>query len=87
MEKGRYERYLRRADLANQSSEDTQPERPLWVYCILSILTWTQSIFPGVGYLELLILSKAMREPARGIGKVEHPRLSVLLLTAESGWL
>jgi len=27
--------------------------------------------------IELLILSKAMREPARGIGEVEHPRLSV----------
>ena len=35
LEKGRLRRYLRRADLANQSSEDSQPERPLWVYCTL----------------------------------------------------
>ena len=35
-----YERYLRRADLANQSSEETQPKRPHWVYCALASLLW-----------------------------------------------
>jgi len=35
LEKDVYERYLRRADLANQSSEETQPKRPHWVYCTL----------------------------------------------------
>ena len=36
LEKDVYERYLLRADLANQSSEDTQLERPLRVYCTLT---------------------------------------------------
>ena len=71
-----YECYLRRADLANQSSEETQPKRPRWVYCTLFYIR-TVPIYLGVGYPELLILSKAMREPARGISEVEHPRLSV----------
>jgi hypothetical protein len=71
-----YERYLRRENLANSRPEDTQLKRPLWVYCTLSVF-WTPSIYLGVGYLELLILVKAMREPSRGIGEVEHPRLSV----------
>ena len=69
VEKDVYERYLRRADLANQSSEDTQPKRSLWVYCALTAFMWPASIYHDVGYLELLILSKAMREPARGISE------------------
>ncbi len=71
-----YERYLLRTNLANSRPEDTQLERPHWVYCTLTaleralqyILTWA---------IELLILVKAMREPVRGISEVEHPRLSV----------
>ena len=62
-----YKRFLLRADLANHSSEDTQLDVHLG--CIVSclLLMWTVSIYHDVGYLELLILSKAMREPARGM--------------------
>ena len=35
LEKDVYERYLRRENLANSRPEETQPERPLRVYCTL----------------------------------------------------
>ena len=42
--------------------------------CIVPCPSWAVStIYLGVGYLELLILDKAMREPSSGIGEVEHP--------------
>lgn len=51
LKKDVYERYLLRADLANQSSEDAQPKRLRRVYCTLStfcgllysITTWANS--------------------------------------------
>ena len=38
LEKDVYERYLRRENLANSRPEETQPERPLRVYCTLFAL-------------------------------------------------
>ena len=71
-----YERYLLRADLANQSSEDTQ--RGVHIGCIvLYSRSCEYRQYLSAWAIELLILSKAMREPARGMSEVEHPRLSV----------
>ena len=71
-----YERYLRRADLANQSSEENAT-RNVHFGCIVLCSLFEQLQYILAWAIELLILSKAMREPARGISEVEHPRLSV----------
>ena len=71
-----YERYLRRENLANSSPEETQQERPLWVYCTQPTLQGLRQ-YISAWAIELLILGEAMREPYIGIGEVEHPRLSV----------
>ena len=74
-----YERYLLRTDLANQSIRRYR-NRNVHIGCIVLCLYfyWTVSIYHDVGYLELLILSKSMRESVRGISeKAEHPRLSI----------
>ena len=56
--------------------EDTQPERPHWVYCTLSYSLDNVNISRR-GLSSCLSLYKAMREPDDGISEVEHPRLSV----------
>ena len=58
------------------SQEDTQQERPLWVYCTQPTLQGLRQ-YISAWAIELLILGEAMREPYIGIGEVEHPRLSV----------
>ena len=71
-----YERYLLRANLANQSSEDTQ--RGVHIGCIvLYSRSCEYRQYLSAWAIELLILGEAMREPSDGIGEVEHPRLSV----------
>ena len=76
-------RYLRHPNLANSRPEDTQPD--VHIGCIVPcphLLLIEQrtcsTICHDVGYLELLILVKALREPGCGISEeVEHPRLSI----------
>ena len=68
-------------------SEDTQPKRPRWVYCTLFIII--DSIYLGVGYLELLILRQGNAR-ARMWDKRSRAPTSfhlALLLTADSGVL
>ena len=51
LEKDVYERYLLSSDLANQASGENATERPLWVYCTLSVhFERMVSIFLDVGY-------------------------------------
>jgi len=60
LEKDVYERYLRPSNLANSTlSEETQPQRPLWVYCTLftSYVDVKQSLqYHAAWAIELLIL-------------------------------
>ena len=56
--------------------EDTQPERPHWVYCTLFYSLDNVNISRS-GLSSCLSLYKAMQEPDYGISEVEHPRLSV----------
>ena len=56
--------------------EETQPERPHWVYCTLFFYEQLQYILAWA-ILSCLSLYKAMREPDDGISEVEHPHLYV----------
>ena len=77
LEKGRYERYLLLLNLANSKTRRLR-NRSVHFGCIVcspySLHGYLQGISAvtishDVGYLELLILVKAMREPNSGIGE------------------
>ena len=62
-------RYLLRADLANQKLRRYATEASTMGVLYAVRFLQMASVYLGVGYLKLLILSKAMREPARGISE------------------
>ena len=77
LEKGRYERYLLRADLANHSSEDTQLDVHLG--CIVFCLIFVDSINISRRGLSRVAYPEQGKARARTWDErgVEHPRLYI----------
>ena len=63
------------------SSKETQPERPHWVYCTLSVLLTTVSICLGVGYRVAYLDEGAMRRPRRRDERSRAPTSFRIIIT------